>query len=223
MGVPRRYLDLSLEELYAMDSDGIQRLIDLECAYAGLVKVECPTAPVNPKAKLDKPATAYNVCGLLLTDYSEAQIVLNLKSVVTTHYDYNIDYHIEWLEPTNTDIKTVNYYIESDVRKAGQELKEYNRVKAVYDKEYKEFEAFTDKYNEIIASVNEAVGAARWFFRTVEQASEVFKNYLDLANGDVIVAINFFVLTTYQEEIKKRVLMNLGYTEYLPEEAKNDA
>jgi hypothetical protein len=210
MGIPKRFNDLTQDELFNLTKDGIQRLIDLECAFEGLVKVDMPTKPINPNEELTKPAIAYGISGILLTDYAEAEKVLALKSIVKTNYNWELGYHMEWLSPDEVSLTTKMYYLEADVRAAAKELKAFKALKDLYETELAEYNKFVKAYDAIVNLVMDAMYKAKLYFYSLEKATKLFNEYMGLAGGDTTIAVGFFKKTDFIDSIKERVFLAAG-------------
>jgi hypothetical protein len=195
----KRYTEYTNTELAALDEAGIQRLIDIELAVAGVAPVPQPQAFTLAEAKLNKTERCYKVGSLHFKKLADAEKVAQME-LLNTGYDYSgAGYSYNWLVPMNATVEAEFYYKEAEVRSAGQKLKEFNKRK----EEYQEDKSAWDKYQKQIGDIKEgvwlAVRAAQREMCRIDDAFQTLNKYKDLADGAVEVAENFF-RNTYQAQ-----------------------
>jgi hypothetical protein len=195
----KRYTEYMNTELAALDEAGVERLIDIELAVAGVAPVPQPQAFTLAEAKLAKTEKAYKVGSLIFKKREDAEKVAGMQ-LLTTGYDYSgAGYTYNWLKPMEGSVETEFYYKEDEVRAAGLQLREFNKRKEEYQKEKKSW----DEYQERIADIKEgvwlAVRKAQREMCRIDDAFQTLNKYKDLADGAVEVAENFF-RNTYQSQ-----------------------
>ena len=196
----KRFTEYTQDELALLDEEGVQRLIDIEIAVAGIAPVS-PPLPLNPeRLGLVKSETAYRVSGTLYETMEDAKIAQGLK-MVNEDYDCAAGWHYKYLVPVNgPGIDMVQFYQKSDVLENAGRLRDLNNEKEKYDKEqatYKEYlKAIGVCRDEVKDAVNEAHIRAPSPFQSAQQTLD---NYVKLAEGDEAIAKNFF-LGTYKNQ-----------------------
>jgi hypothetical protein len=187
----KRYTDLTTEELANLSSEMIQKFIEIEVAFAG-VKMMPKPLPYEPFNFQVKPAMkAYSVKGVLVASREVAEILQNAV-VYKEQYNYP-DYDHKYLEEQTTrEIDEREFYLKQDLeavksqvattKKAEEEFRAANKL-------FCEYEQQTDAFK---AEVLEVVNEARRIMDRQRQAQAAYDKYLNLADGNEIIAKKFF-------------------------------
>ena len=195
----KRYTEFAKEELAALDDVGVQRLIDIEIAFEGIVPVPEPEGITLKKADLKKTVTAWKVDGLVFKNREDAEQVA-LMELMDEGYDYQgAGYEYKWAEPKIFGVETVQFYNMTDVKAAGSAIKEFNARKDQYERDKDAYDRYRDCTSRCRDAVWEAVSEARKEMCKIEAAIQTLQKYKDLADGDEAVAANFF-RNTYKEQ-----------------------
>ncbi|MBO1870099.1 hypothetical protein J4O15_03885 [Lachnoanaerobaculum sp. Marseille-Q4761] len=202
----KRLSEYTNDELINLTKEEYNKLIDFECMNEGVpLSIETPKykeLPSIPEAEI----LLYQVAGFLFEDETEAKeflkVVNNLKSCVRTDYECyvgnpNYKYVTERNVRQNNRITEEKAYTEEayySIRltlKNINDLRKYNRnVKAEYKSKW-------DQRNAIINDINEAIDKAKDEAIRLENAVQVYKKYLELSEGNEIIAQSFFSTTEY--------------------------
>lgn len=212
----KRLSEHSKEELANLTDEQYDILVDLECMHEGApLSIEKPRykeVPTVPKPNVE----VYEICGFSLLDKSEADGLVNvikgLKSCVDIDYNYQISSEYKYISerPVKPDkeIRTIWVYTKdlyAEIKSTLEDIKvakEYNRE--IRD-DYKER---CEQRNNVIRNINDAIGTAIDELADLRAATEVYKKYLDLSNGNEEVAQNFFKTGRYAELLPE-VIKNL--------------
>lgn len=188
----KRYNEYTKKELAAVEN--IQILIDLEIAYAGILPVEEPKPVSNPKEKLQKTETFYEVYGLLFTNAADAQVVAALNCF-QTGYDYNgAGYDYKYAEPhyNSGTVNVVKLYKKDEVKALRSELTQLKQQKEAYDEQKTAYDKYIDSIGGIRSAVWKAHTEATHFVAELETATKQYQKYLMLADNDPVIASRFF-------------------------------
>jgi hypothetical protein len=201
--MPRRYNEYSREELLTLNQEQVQKLIDLECAYEGILPAERPIPPEKFNVKLEPTIQVYEVAGVLFEDINDANKVISMR-ILHEKYDYlGAGYDYKWAEPRELSVTPKKLYKREDIQAAAVELTRYKELKARYDNEQKEYLTFVESTQKYREKVMTAVNAAIDFFYNKEKVNTDFAKFIKLAENDTNIALNF---------------LNSAYKDYLEEE-----
>lgn len=189
----KHYYEYDRQTLAAMTEAEVKRLIAIELAEHGIVPVEAPEAFSLENAGIRQSEKAYKVGGLVFKRREDAELVVTTMDLLETGYDYSgAGYSYKWLKPLEATVETVCYYNEDEVRNAARQLKEFNARKEEYQLERDAYDEYLSNVSKQEATVWNAVREARQEEYKLRQAGELFKSYIDLADGDHDIAVNFF-------------------------------
>lgn len=197
----KRYSNLNNEELTQLTDSDIQTLIDIEIAYAGIIPVFVPDPPPAYKVPFKPTEIAYEIYGVLFTDFDDA-LAFSKMSIVSSNYDWNkagSDY--KWLEPKSTydsGIKTREFYRKADIDSIIQELYNYKRVKEAYEEASKEYNTFVERISDLRNAVYDAIREAKIYLAEISAAKALYQKYITLADGDETIALSF-IKDAYKE------------------------
>jgi vacuolar-type H+-ATPase subunit I/STV1 len=204
----KHYYEYDSQALATMTEAQVQRLIAIELAEHGIVPVEAPEAFSLENAGIRQSTKAYKVGGLILKRREDAETIIQTMDLLEEGCDYSgAGYNYKWLKPLEATVETVFYYSEDEVHNASKQLKEFKARKEEYQKERDAYDSYISDLSKQEATVWSAVREARQEEYKLQQAHELFKNYIDLAEGDIDIATNFFKKAYgSQEDIMHAVL-----------------
>ncbi len=193
----KRVDEMTREELLALTEDGIQTLIDLECAYMGVPLL--PVAPVEPKKPDVEPdVTVYYVAGEYFVDKADAQRVAELIGECP-RYKYTYAYGlydgkiVRGTETTMLTVITEKWMSERLYNQHRQALEMYGEARKQYDADRKKYDQILRDRQAIADEVLQKVNEARDWENTVQWIIEQYNRYLKLAEGNQVVAMRFLV------------------------------
>lgn len=190
----KRVHELTHEELIALDDAGIQTLIDLEVAHAGIKPEadpgEAPT--VDPNDFIKPTEYCYEVGSLKFKDEEDAKIVAQM-SPLDYDYDGAAGYNFKWLKPGRpSQVERCAFYKEADVKRLAVEIQEAETLKSDFDKRMKAYKGYREEVYGVEGTVWDRANEARRFQREIEMATVAFEKHKILADGVVIIAERFF-------------------------------
>lgn len=191
----KRFNDYSKKELAAFLDEEVERLIDIEVAFAGIKPVSNPTLKEESVIDIEPTETAYDVNGLLFMNELDALAVEKFPRF-TAEYDYSrTGTEYKWLKPEpdySNGVRAIKYYTKEQVDKV-RDIIIANKKISEYNKEIvKEYNDFRESISSIREDVWGAVYEAKSFLRKLDQASATYQKHLSLADGDTKIAENFF-------------------------------
>jgi hypothetical protein len=190
----KRYYDLSKQELNDLSNEDIQRYIDIEIAYAGIIPVRNPEQPAIFKPSIEPKEVAYEVHGNLFKNADDAMTFSKMDKLSAEYNWSKAGSDYKWLEPkTDYDggVKTVKFYKKEDIASIVEELTASRKAKELYDADLKEYNKYCEKISTIQTSIIDAIREARYFFSDVKAAKSLYDKYIKLADGNVETATNF--------------------------------
>jgi hypothetical protein len=193
----KRYTEYTQDELATFDEDGVQRLIDIEIAVAGIVPVAAPLPLNAERLGISKSVQGFQVQGTIYETREDAEIARGLK-IMQDDYECSAGWNYRYLMPVESvEIKVVQFYRKKDVVENAGRLRDLNNQKDKYDRENNAYGDYLKAIGGCRDAVKEAVADAWAWKRRIEAAEEVYASYVKLAEGDIEVAKNFF-LNTYK-------------------------
>lgn len=201
----KRYNEYTTNELANLTDEQIKQLIELECMIKG-VSAYCKKPKLKEIESLPEPnIEVFDVAGILLTDRNEAISLLELmrsfKSVVRTDYDYYAGYNsrIKYIKPDEDYCTLVScHHYTKELYDAMTDAIKRNNENESYNKEVSElYKSKMQRYFDVEAEVNMAVSEAKEYECKVEYAKQLFNRYVEMSDGNVDVAMNFFNNTEY--------------------------
>lgn len=194
----KRFDDLTDPELLALIDEQVQYHIDRECAEEGV-----PLLPPSPGAEPTRPVapkdvTVFVVGGMLFADREHAEKVAALANqgarLVTEYADYRSGFydHIAAPATADVDVATQQHYSRGTYDRVREALSAYASAKKKWDAGQKERTDATTGRARIAEHVHEKIDAAREVVYLREQAKAEFARYVQLADGDEVMARRFF-------------------------------
>jgi hypothetical protein len=217
----KRYNEFTREEQASLTSEQIERLIDLEIAFAGILPVERPIPVTEFKPAIEATDVAYEVFNVLFRKQEDATAVAGME-VLKSEYDYyGAGCNYCWLtERTDYDsgVKTKHFYKKEDVIPIKEAIKDSRKKQEAYKKEDEEYEKYLKSISSIRDEVYSACREAARFMARVEKAQQVYNKHLDLAENNVEIAMNFFK-DAYKNDTE---IANAVFPDLFPEKKEDD-
>lgn len=193
----KRIFDMNDEELLALDEDSVVKLIDYECALEGI-----PMLPPNPGPPpvAEKDVVVYKVGGFKTTSSEHASCIMKAVvegPLVKTVYDHNYkDPYIVQIVQDDHDYPKVEtelrYSAELwDVIKTG--LEKFESCKVEYSRLDKAFKEALAARSDIDDRAWGQISEARTRRNDREEIRSQFARYLELAENNTTVAMNFLL------------------------------
>jgi len=186
----KRLTDYTNEELRDLNQDGIERLIDLECAFEGIPLLP-ESSPVKPEVnKPQEDLTLFNVDSVSLERKEDAQEIVNLlngmgrmtRNWQTDGYDLN--------EESVSFVPQKVFSSEHRQKHKAQE-KAAKEIETRYNLAKKEYDGIVKERKSIIDGVSTAVGLAFDEVDKINRYKKQYARYLQLAEGEKDIALNF--------------------------------
>jgi hypothetical protein len=205
----KRYYDYTDAAILEMSDEGIQRLIEIEIAYDGIMPVDQPAEIELEDLELEKTTIGFRVGGfqgILFADEADAIAVSKMR-LLETDYDHRLGSDYQYVTiMENPQIETKKYYPKNRLDTLRAALIS-NKKKREEHKELSEaWREFQDKISDCRERVMQKVNEAHDKKRRWDKAEELWNNYLELARGDYHIAKNFF-LKVYGDD--KSILENV--------------
>lgn len=203
----KRLSEHSREELANLTDDQYDMLVDLECMHEGApLSIEKPRykeVPTVPEPDVE----VYEVCGFVLTDKAEAdklvEAINKLQSCVEIDYNYRVSSDYRYISEKKVkpdkEIRTREVYTKDAYKAIQSTLENINTIKEYNDELREDYEERCEQRNNVIHDISEAIRTAVDELEELRAATEVYKKYLDLSNGNEEVAQNFFKTGRYAE------------------------
>ena len=194
----KRLDDYSNEELLILKQEEIERLIDFECAHNGVPLL--PDPPDKPIVKNPDPdLELYYIEGFCLQNKEDADRVIEIINSMSRMKDeyYNRGYV--------SDDDLVNFTIKKEFSKHLKNLSKGQRETArKIEENYKELKDAYDRIvqdrKEIINMVNSAITDAREEQNKIIRFKRLYARYLQLAEGEKDIAMNFLKAATNEDD-----------------------
>jgi hypothetical protein len=187
----KRYTDLSMEELNALTTDEIQMFVDIEVACAGIQMVIKPLPIEVSRIAIVPTISAYSVKGVIVEDLEVAKVLQNAV-VYTANYNYP-DYDRKYLdEKKDPGIETHQFYRKEELDQVKSQVTAAKEAETDYkaaSKVYCEYQQQTDAFQHEVLG---AVANARQVVYQRQQAQIAYDHYLNLADGEALIAAKFF-------------------------------
>lgn len=182
-------------QLLALTDEDLEKYIALQCAVEGVALL--PERPVCPEPYVVKPdVETFEVCGIAFMNKADADEVAALvNSKPRAEFGYDRHY--------STFFKGVTYEDKATVAPKGQlsqqmrdqhsiRIAEAAESKKRYEAAIKEYSHIADARDEIAGKIRETVGMARARQREREDYRAKFQRYVEIAEGNAHMALQFF-------------------------------
>jgi hypothetical protein len=191
----KRLADYTNEELLALTEEQQKRLVELECAYQGIIITPDPILQPVPEINIEPTIEAYEIFGLIFLRSEEA-VAVSKMAVMTTARNYNINSSKEWLEPKinnyNEGMKPRKFYNKTDLDKVTNLIKAQSRIEKENETALKEYKTAHEAVEKIELALYYAIHLAKIEAEEMRRAKEVYAKHLDLAEGNATIAEKFF-------------------------------
>jgi hypothetical protein len=187
----KKITEMSHDEIIALDRDDIERLIDIDCAEAGIpLRDLAPVAPVEPKS--ERVLNSYKIMSVVFKTRESAEALQdclrkNFRNILRMDYS----------EPSEYRLKIEDYAYSTD-----EEIKAQNKDDDLYNKEFAEYKALKDKYDTHLAQRQEVADPILDIYDEAvakEQVRQMLQReaarYLELAEYNASIAKNFLEKT----------------------------
>lgn len=193
---------LTRDQLVSLTDADIARWIDLLGAEAGIPLL--PDAPVAPEFTPPvHDVTHYIVAGIRLNDQQAASDLAAYINRLTCRRDneylyldgkrYSYGNAVAFDKPVDepVTVSTETLYSEGTAHAHRAMLQEQAALKKAYTDAKKHYDDVSERRERIVESVNDAIYKARRELTLTAEAERMFKRYLELANGNGLIASRF--------------------------------
>jgi len=188
-----RFDGLTNEEKIALTTEQVEYYAKLECAHRGII---IPQKPINELKEVLKPSQKFYQVGyesFVFETEQDAQDYIDAKSKslqiksIGNSYDAKNQYVSE-RSSDSKDIKTITLYSKEE----GVTLKDILQYNSETSKEWSDYEKALADFKGIASDFWDEINEI--LFRNSRTAfySKIYNDYLSLANGDLVIAFNFF-------------------------------
>jgi hypothetical protein len=204
--------DLTHEELIRLTEQDLQHYIDLEIANDGIKFIQRPELRTPTEVPLLADDLYYEVAGVFYKTQEDAQIASGLQTYHTS-YDYNIGYNYKSVESNEVNVITpYRFFKKEALAKVKKTLIDNEEIKVTnkeLEEAYKKFEGKIEGCKDKVYSLYSAACTKE---REINNAIAAFNRYLELAENNVDIALNFFNKAYIDENIsiKEAALIKLG-------------
>lgn len=198
----KQFREYEPSELLAMDTDEIERLTDLGCAFRGVALLpESPTPPTEVDAGPD--VTVYHAGGKMFYDEADAQKVVDLINslpylktyYLAGGYSYSGPQGVKRSEKEHDmeSVRKSRYWSPEHYDKHRSALAAYKEAKERYDKDRKEYERVLGERNEISKEIHAIRAEALAERNKIVTIEREFNRYVEIADGDRDQALKFYL------------------------------
>lgn len=185
--------DMNRDELCALTDEQIERIIDLECARAGVpLRPTAPDAPHYPETP-DPDLPYWTVEGVELLDVTEALRLAEFINALESRVTVLTWHRPPKVEPVDSAIaprRTVILSAEAHARHA-RAIESRAAMEAEYKDALKAYEAANEERSEVAESICQRISLASAEAREICHLVDLYGRYLDLADGSHEVAERF--------------------------------
>lgn len=188
--------DLSRQELTELTHEDIERYIDLACAEAGvaLLLKEPPTPPTKIIAE---DMTVFGVGDLLFQSDDVARAVADFVNGCTGRGELKYlsapSYRKVWEPATDrVDVSRVVAFSPERAASLRAEIEQAERAKKAYDDDKRRYDEVAHERAAIAREISTAIEDAWSHRRRVEELQRAYARYVELAEGNRLIAARFF-------------------------------
>jgi len=200
-----RFPDLAVEEKLELTDGGVEKFIDLECAFEGVKLIPCPEVPVEPK--MEKGETYYQVgyiSDLQFKNMSDAEKVLELLKtcqMVGTCYlgDYN---YVSRVKNFDKQINVHSAYSKADIEANRKAIEVYKREKGSYAELKKEYDKELELKTLIEDKIWDEINHLRGIKQMQDDIAVTYQKYYVMAKEDPAIAMQFLG-NAYSDKLDK--------------------
>lgn len=185
----KRLKDYTNEELTELNQSQIETLIDLECAHEGIPLL--PERPEKPETnKPEEDLTVYYISDVKLKNKEDAQQIVNLlNGMARMRRDWNTNGYD--LEEDSVSFKLEKVFSSECQQKYKAQTAAAKEIEDRYKSAKKEYDDIVKQRKAIIDEVSDTISDAYAEFRKIEQYKKQYARYLELAEGEKDIALNF--------------------------------
>lgn len=182
-------------QLVALTDAELERVIAVQCAVEGVAML--PEKPIAPEPFVVKPdVEVFEVCGVSYMNKADADEVADLvNSKQRAAFGYDRQYRQFFKEPTYDGEHMVSrkgYCSSALLDQHSVEIAKAAEAKKAYDAASKEYNSVADVRESIAGRIMEKVYEARERARQRDDFRARFKQYIELADGNTAMALQFF-------------------------------
>ncbi len=200
-----RFPDLAVEEKLELTDGGVEKFIELECAFEGVKLIPCPEVPVKPE--MEKGETYYQVgyiSELQFKNMADAEKVLELLKtcqMVGTCYlgDYN---YVSKVKNFDKQINTHSAYSKEDIEKNRKAIEGYKKEKESYAELKKEYDKELELKTNIEDKIWDEINHLRGIKQTQDDLILTYQKYYTMAKEDPAIAM-LFLRNAYSDKLDK--------------------
>lgn len=196
------------DELLALTTEEVERLVDLECAHRGVALI--PASPAPPtEVQAGPDVTVYNAGGAMFKDEADALKVCDLLNSLPkletyylgTGYSYSGPQGVRLGDRETAESPTQStYWTEAHHDKHRVSIAAYKEAKATYDKDRKAYESALTERTAVAEEIAAVRHTAQDELDTAALVRREFERYLDLADQSRDVALKFYLDATHFTE-----------------------
>jgi len=186
------------EELLALTPEEIANTIDYECAELGIPLLPTKPLPYNFVAP-SRDIEAYCIGGLRFDNRDAAEGILTvIKDYKVYKEDYS-DYNFKYLSELNENdysypkIEQASYYTKQRWDEIETELKRQIKLNDEHKEAKKIYDAILEDRSEVVNALQERISTAKHRARRVAEIRAQWKRYLELAENNPSIALNFLL------------------------------
>jgi hypothetical protein len=185
--------ELTNEEKVDLTTEQVNYYAKMDCANRGII---IPQKPISELQQVAPPTQKYYQVGyesfVFETD-KEAQDYIDAKNkalkvkCIGGGYDSKNQY-TSGRDNNYNDFKSIILY----TREEAESIKEIVKANTEATKEWNEYNNSLKEYNDIVSGMWDEIGDIKYTNSRKEYYNKVYKDYLDLAEGDNKIAYTFF-------------------------------
>ena len=215
------------EQVLALTQEEITRIYDFMCADAGLRFVDFPTEP--EKQVFTPDDIVYEVGEIYTQDIEVAQklsaiLVECRDKLVKIDYNYRVGSDYKYLKKNleeydyKAEIKTHRTFKAATYEYLQAAMEKFREAKDAYEKQKKDYDEYTKKRTKITEQVSQKINGHYKLQWKLEEYQRLMQKYIDLANGDKQIALNFFKKALAEKEwgpSEQWFLYKMGYLDVM--------
>lgn len=188
--------EMSHSEIIELTEQDIERMIDYECAKAGIRFVKCPEKPLEPK--FDETPNAFEIARVIVRSRESAEKIqsclMSCKSDILEAGYMGVDRALR--------IEEVHWQTRSEREERDKREEEYDELKKAYNEARLAYDEFLSRRQSIEQPIWDKWNEEKARAYQVEHLQSMCQKYFDLAEGNETVALNF-LSSAYGPEINQ--------------------
>ena len=200
-----KFSDLAVEEKLKLTDEGVNKFIDLECAFEGIKLISCPEEPIKPE--MEEKETYYQIgyiSDLQFKNMADAEKVVELLKaceMVGTSYLGNYHYTRK-IEKFDKQINVHTAYSKEDVDANRKAIEEYKREKESYVELKKEYDKELELKIDIEDKIWDEINHLRGIKQMQDDIIVTYQKYFVMAKEDSVIAMQF-LRNAYSDKLDK--------------------